>query len=408
MQIYTDKKDCCGCGACFNICPKHAINMQEDEYGFIYPAIDQTTCVNCGLCKDVCARSTHQETNKPFSVFAGISKNTDILQSASGGIFASLATSVLNDGGIVYGVSMETVNNVLTPMHIMVDDKAELLKLLGSKYVQSFTGFCYSDVKKNLEAGKTILFSGTPCQIAGLRGFLGKDYPSLFLVDIICHGVPSARFFSDYTKLLENKLKGKINNIVFRDKQNGWGLTAKISYAARNGKCKTALLPSKASSYYSLFLNSSIYRECCYSCKYASNNRPGDITVGDYWGIQKEHPELTSSNPGKINILDGCSCILINSSKGSYLLSKNAKKLDLYPSTFEKVAKHNRQLKEPSSLNTARDSILKTYVNYGYKKVDLNFSKTNRKVIYFETLKIRIPVLLRIKLKMFISRFLLR
>jgi coenzyme F420-reducing hydrogenase beta subunit len=403
VQIYTDKKDCCGCGACLNICPKHAINMQEDEYGFIYPVIEPATCINCGLCKEICAKSKHQKANKPLSVFAGISKNTDILQSASGGIFASLATSVLNDGGIVYGVSMENVNNVLTPMHIKVDNNVDLLKLLGSKYVQSFTGFCYSDVKKYLEAGKTILFSGTPCQIAGLRSYLDKDYERLFLVDIICHGVPSAKMFNDYISCLENKIKGIVKSFSFRDKRNGWGLTAKVIYNSKNGKQKTLYMSYKVSSYFYNFIKSYTYRDSCYYCQYATVDRIGDITVGDYWGIQQLHPELIKTNGGCIDEQSGCSCVLVSSPKGQLCVSEYGSGLSLHLSTVANIVKFNDQLIKPSHLSNKRKNVLKKYIEKGYREIDNEFYIANKISIAIATLKCIAPGFIK-KSKLFLYK----
>ena len=239
IELFQKKSDCCGCGACMNVCPKGAITMQEDENGYVYPVIDDEKCVKCGLCKKACHFKDGAEYYKARKAYAAAIKNDDeIMVAASGGIFTVLAKQVLSENGVVFGVSMENVGGKLTPMHIDIQNENELYKLQGSKYVQSDIGMSYKKVKEYLMDGRNVLFSGTPCQISGLNAYLGKDYPNLLTVDVICHGVPSARLFQDYIKNQEKKLGGSIYSYKFRDKSKGQGMNAQILYKSQDNKEK--------------------------------------------------------------------------------------------------------------------------------------------------------------------------
>lgn len=383
-----------------NICLKKAILMKEDECGFLYPQIDEKLCVKCGACKKVCSYQNVAETNNPVDVYAAVSKNTDVLQSTSGGIFASLATSVIHEGGIVYGASMEYIDGVLTPMHIGVDSLTDLIKLQGSKYVQSYIGNTYQEVKKQLVDGRMVLFSGTPCQVAGLKSYLHNDYDTLLLLDLICHGVPSAKFFQDYIAQLENKLKGNIIRFKFRDKTDGWGLNGRADYISKSGNQKSILVLPGESSYYSLFLNSDIYRENCYSCKYANSQRPGDITIGDYWGIEKEHPELLATYfDGRLERKKGVSCLIVNTEKGVRYMELYKSGLVAYPSLFEKVARSNDQLNAPSHTSSMRTYIMDLYKDKGYSAVEKWFIRKQGWKRYAKKLVNMMPAGFKIGLK---------
>ena len=376
IELFDDKKNCCACGACMNICPKSAISMKADEYGFLYPQINTDLCIECGMCKKVCSYQNKTESNSPLKVYAAVTKSTDISKSASGGIFAAIAQKIIEDGGIVFGASMEYKNGALTPVHIGVETKDELIKLMGSKYVQSSIANTYKELKSELNKKRKVLYSGTPCQIAGLKGYLQKDYENLYTVDIVCHGVPSAQFFSDYINNLENKLKGKIIDFKFRDKNVGWGHTAKVTYIC-NQKEKYKWIPNGESSYFSSFLNTDIDRENCYSCKYANSHRPGDISLGDYWGIEKMHPEYLVQNGGFIKVQDGSSCIIANTQKGLTLIDLCKDRIAYKESEFEKAAKGNGQLNRPSKRGKDRGLIMDAYKNGGYEAVEKVFIKRN-------------------------------
>lgn len=396
ITLFKNKKDCCACAACLNICPKQAIQMQEDEKGFLYPVIDNDKCIKCGLCIKTCALQNSKLTNTPLKTYAAQSNNTDLKKSASGGIFASLAINILKAGGVIYGAALENVNGKLICRHIAVNNVTDLEKLQGSKYIQSNIGNIYQEVKKNLLENKTVLFSGTPCQVDGLRAYLGKKYENLYCIDIICHGVPSNKMFQDYIETLEKKYNDKIVDFKFRDKTKGWGLTAK-GYTAKG---YTAIIPANVSSFYYYFLKSYIYRDSCYSCKYACKNRCGDITIGDYWGIENAHPEILKNN-SVLDYRNGISCLIVNTEQGNRLIEKYRDNLRLIESDFEKVAKENGQLNIASACNVEkRNKLLKLYRKNGYESVENSF----RKIRILNMVKNLVPVWMKNVIKRILSK----
>lgn len=370
MQLIDTKKSCCACTACESICPKQAISMLPDENGFIYPYVAAEKCINCNLCQKVCSYQNNLPEISDKKVFVAVSQNTDLTTSASGGLFASLAQSVLNDNGVVYGSAMLYENEQLYVKHIKVTSTEQLNLLKGSKYVHSNTQGIFSDVLTELKCGKTVLFSGTPCQVAGLKGFLRKDYPNLYTIDIICHGVPSEQLFQQYIAFEENRYDSKITTFRFRDKKQGWKLHGSMTFDTNETIC---FEPEK-SSYYQLFLNSYTYRENCYSCPYASAHRPGDITIGDYWCIELVHPELIVENGGEIDHEKGVSCMIINNDKGDELLSNYGSGIKYWKSSYENASKYNRQLTAPSQLKKERDLVLELSRN-NYKSLDFWYKK---------------------------------
>lgn len=388
IVLFEKKSNCCGCGACMNVCPKSAITMQEDEYGFLYPQIDYNLCVSCGACKKACGYQNVEEVRShPEETYVALSKdNAQLKNSASGGVFSAIAGQFIQTGGIVYGCAMEYANEELYPKHIRVDRADKLIELQGSKYVQSDIGSCYKRVKEDLKSRCSVLFSGTPCQVGGLYSFLGgrNKWDNLYTIDIICHGVPNARLFHGYIELLEKKIDGKIKQFYFRDKSKGWGLIAKAVYEDANGNMKSKRIHSKLSSYYSLFLDSLTYRENCYSCKYAGAERIGDLTIGDFWGIEKEHPDYLIDNGGELNEKNGISCALVNSDKGNMLIEQYAEKLHVKGSSLEKAARRNGQLNRPSEMKPERNTILNLFRDKEYSAVDTWYYKQlgKKKYIY--------------------------
>lgn len=389
MNFLVDKKEhCCGCSACMNVCPKSAITMKADEFGFVYPKIDDTLCIQCGLCEKTCAFQHVNETNSPLQVYAAARKDKNqIMKSTSGGIFAVLAEAVIADGGVVFGCSMEYRDNEFSPEHKMVDRCEDLIQLQGSKYVQSKIGKTFCDVKDVLLSGRKVLFSGTPCQIAGLKSFLRKDYDNLITVDIICHGVPSSAFFNAYIDYHEKKKKIRVTEFKFRDKENGWGLNVLMKAIDHQGTEKMIRFPHYKSSYFCMFLDAQIYRESCYHCKYTCSHRPADITLGDFWGISVEHPEAVSSNGGCLNTQTGISVVILNTEKGISFFKDVEKDCHTHPSSFERAAKHNPQLREPSKKGNMYDAIMKCFREGGYHSVDKYYMPFLRKKILKQTIK---------------------
>lgn len=366
MNLFECKSQCCGCEACINVCPKDAISMETDEYGFEYPKINNEKCVSCGRCLQVCQyKSENKFKTETKAVYAAASKDKDILMTtASGGIFTTLAEKFIENDGVVYGASLY-VDGKINPSHIRVDNHKDLELLKGSKYVQCSVGNIYTKIKKDLLDEKKVLFCGTPCQIAGLKNYLGKEYDRLFTIDIICHGVPSKKFFMDSLKVLGGR--GEVKEFNFRDKTKGQGCNAKY-VIEENGRKKEIVQNGRLISYFGLFLRQETYRESCYSCLHTSKMRCGDLTIGDYWDIYIEH----GNDVDKANLTNkkGISCVLVNTEKGSKLLDKNISEFNLLKSEFEKVSRHNQQLHEPSKYTGYRDMILDMYGKYGFKAVD--------------------------------------
>lgn len=355
VVLFENKSDCCACGACLNVCSKSAISMKPDAEGFLYPEIDPNKCVECGVCKRVCKYKT-SDLNAVESTYAVTNRDEkQIMKAASGGLFSAAASAILSDGGCVFGATLTFDSGHPDTHHIMVENKEDLWKLQGSKYVQSRIGRTYQQAKECLQHGRTVLFSGTPCQIAGLKSYLGKVYENLYTMDLICHGVPSAEFFDGYIQELNKKYRGKVTEYKFRDKTKGWGMNTAFEIVCGDKK-KTIFKTAKVQSYLSLFYDCKIFRENCYSCPYAGSSRVGDVTIGDYWGIENEHPEL--DHDPDFDKEKGISCLLINSPKGQELFELIKNQIHFVPSQFAKVAKTNGQLKAPSVMPMERNNIL--------------------------------------------------
>ena len=399
VMLAEDKTTCCGCGLCTALCPKDAIRMQEDKNGYRYPVINTELCIKCKRCLNHCAYKKENSGTVPLEVFASSAKDKQLLQqAASGGIFGALALRILNAGGTVFGSALEQENGKLIPRHVMINNQANLPKIQGSKYVQSITDDVFALVQKEVQTGKPVLFSGTPCQVDAVKELIdSQKYPDFYTIDIICHGVPSVRMFQDYISEQEKKTGRTVTDMKFRDKVKGWGLKGSITYRFPDGSVKRKLVPVNTSSYYRLFLTSEIYRENCYQCKYASQKRTGDITIGDYWGIENEHPEYLQNE--QLNPEEGISCILVNTARGKKLLSQYGTDLTLLPSSFEKASRKNEQLTRPSHKGKNRETILKIYEQPGYHGIEQWYLKKQGAKVILYWFWNRIPPKLQKKLK---------
>lgn len=376
--LFSSKVDCCACGACLNVCPKNAIKMREDDAGFIYPVIDEKKCIRCYQCKKVCNYQNRGKYNDPLKAYAAVNNDENQrMQSASGGIFSAIAKDVLLHDGVVYGAAF---NKDWSVEHHRIDDYKELIELQGCKYTQSNTAFTFKSVLKDLKADKFVVYSGTPCQIDGLYGYLKKDYDNLLTVDIVCHGVPSNKMFNDYIASIEEKYDSNVSFFTFRDKNIGWGINGSLTIQNKKHK-----IWESASPYLYLFSKGKIYRENCYQCKYTSVHRPADLTLGDYWGIEKEHPELLD----QLDERKGISLIIANSKKGQSYLN-NLSKLDKYESTVEKVARGNAQLNHPTEKGN-RDDLINTYINKGWQGLEERYRKEIGIKKYSSQLKSLVP-----------------
>lgn len=382
-RVLSDDNDCTGCSACMNICPKKCIKMKENKIGFIYPEIDLENCINCGMCEKICPSLNMPKRNTAKSFFAAAAKDTEILNnSSSGGVFSVVALDFLEKGGVVFGASTEEKDNALVVKHCSIDKIDDLKLLQGSKYVQSEINDTYRSAEQLLKNGTTVLFSGTPCQIAGLKSFLRKEYHNLYTIEVLCHGVPNNKMFYDYLKN-QNEFDGKILDYRFRSKKKGWIIKiAEIILQTSNGQTNKIFKGSRFTSYYSLFLDSYILRDSCYNCKYASKERCADLTIGDYWGVHFLHKEQIKS--GIFSEKSGISCVLINTDKGNELLKILSEKCNIVETSFENVRKSQSNLKSPEKRPKMREKLMQDYYEQGYTALEkfANNIPINKKIDY--------------------------
>lgn len=312
MIDIKDKSQCCGCSACAQVCPKRCVSMQVDNEGFLYPYVSADDCINCGACEKVCHELNPYDEQKPIKVLAAINKNESIrMDSSSGGIFYVLANKVIDEGGIVFGARFDERWQVVIDYS---EDIAGVKAFMGSKYVQARTENSYYNAQKFLKQGRKVLFSGTPCQIAGLKHYLRKDYENLLTVDFVCHGTPSPKVWSMYLSEVVARVKN-IRSIKFRSKANGW---KKFGFSLSYDKSdKTYSLSSPASEnhYMKAFLQDIILRPSCYSCKAKSGRSHSDVTIADFWGIGDVFPEMDDDK--------GVGMVFINTMKGFNSLNMN-------------------------------------------------------------------------------------
>ena len=347
-----EKNECCGCSSCAQKCPQNAIKMQENEEGFLYPIIDKDKCISCGICSKVCPqlKEVKEAENGYPKAYAMYNKDEQTqLSSSSGGIFTELANYFFCENGVVFGAAY---NEKFEVKHIAIFEKSEINKLRKSKYVQSNINDSYKLVEKNLKEGKKVLFTGTPCQILGLKSFLVRDYDNLITCDLVCHGVPSQMAFNQYLKFLTKKNKNTIIEYDFRSKDiKDCEKIGKVTF--KNGKEK--YLKIGLDCYYSNFLAGNIFRESCYKCHYSNFNRVGDITIGDFIGVLQMQPEAYSSR--------GTSICIINSKKGKLVFEKIKNKFNFYRTTSEKISRYNSNLNYAKKRPICRDSIYKNIDN---------------------------------------------
>lgn len=325
MQIYKNKSMCTGCTACSNICPKKAISMNPDDKGFLYPEVDMSLCVQCGKCKAVCLTYEENKIQNNDNAFYFINENPKtLLKSSSGGAFSKIAENILFKGGSVCGA---VFNHTWDVIHKVATDDSGVAEMRGSKYVQSDLQNVFRKIEELLKCGKTVLFTGSPCQVVGLQKYLGKHYEKLILVDFICSSIPSPEIFRTYLKTLQNQY-GEIKEISFRDKSEGWkNYSVKIVCDQ-----KTYLKNHKEDMFMKGFLGGLYSRSCCHNCPV--KERVGywsDITIGDLWGAEEILPQLDFYN--------GISVVISHTERGLELIKEmQCNKLEL-----EEVYKHNQR-----------------------------------------------------------------
>lgn len=352
--MITIKKtaDCCGCTACASVCTHDAITMRPDALGFLYPEVDKDKCTDCGLCEKVCAFHDNYDKSlnlsQPDAYAARHKDMKEVETSRSGAAFIALSDYIIEQGGVVYGAGYADHFRVV---HKRATTKEERDEFKGSKYVQSDLTGIFRQVKEDLKSGKIVLFSGTPCQTAGLNSYVGKKLrENLILVDIVCHGVPSPYVFRDYIKYLENKYKSIVSDFKFRDKsKHGWG--AHIESFTIKGK------KHYSSVYTKIFYLDIMLRTSCYKCHYSNINRPSDISLADYWGWER--------TDDKFNLDDkGCSLVLCNTFKGKSIFNKITPTLNIMTiSSIEDYMQPN--LRRPTSGNPASNNFIMEFTSKG-------------------------------------------
>lgn len=323
------RERCSGCTACAAICPKQCIKMVPDKDGFLYPQIQEDACTHCGKCERTCPVLNHNSVATPLpKAFAAKNTHEDCRkQSSSGGIFSAIAEFVIAQGGIVFGAAF---SEDLQVMHISAENTNELARLRGSKYVSSYFGDVFLQVLKQLQSGRMVLFSGTPCQVEGLLSFLKQPYDNLLTVDLVCHGVPSAKVLKEYLKYQEQRSGSKIQSVSFRSKDTGWKrFSMKITFD--DGSVHSA--PMRDDPYLHAFLDNLCLRPSCHDCAFKSANRNSDITLADFWGIQDIMPEEDDDM--------GTSLVFVHSEKGQNVLECLRDDVSMKETDAEMAIAHN-------------------------------------------------------------------
>ena len=364
MIDIKEKKDCCGCGACVQRCPKSCISMREDNEGFLYPEVDKEMCIDCGLCEKVCPVINQSKERQPLVVYAAKHKDEQIrLASSSGGAFTAIAEPVIEEGGVVFGAKFDKDWSVI---HDYTETKEGLAAFRGSKYVQSRIGESYKNAEAFLKTGRKVLFSGTPCQIAGLKRFLCKEYDNLLTVDFICHGVPSPGVWREYLKEETARQCGgknsvlfhpkdnlgdvRIENISFRDKRLGWkkfSFALTLSVPDGHGAKNTVLLsePLNENIFLRGFLANLYLRPSCHACPAKKFKSGSDVTIGDFWGVQNVMPEIDDDK--------GVSALMVNSLKLDVCFRNS--KIKKWSTHYNSILRYNPSIEKSVKLSDKRE-----------------------------------------------------
>ena len=356
MDRLCKKEECTGCLSCYNSCNINAIDIYTNEQGFNYPRINITKCIECGKCTKACPIiNPPKQKESSLKTYATWNKDYTIRKtSSSGGFFTIIATKILQENGYVVGASFDKDFNV---NHIIVDNINSLHKLRGSKYIQSNIGTTYKEITKLLKSGKKILFTGTPCQITGLKSYLhNKEYPNLYTIDLVCHGTPSPLIFQDYKKWLEKKYNSSIKDYQFRDKKWSWiRFNTKATFANNTTYWGTW----EEDIFMRGFLRDLYLRESCYNCHYTNLQRQGDITIADFWGYIPTQSEADNKDTG-------ISLVIINSDKGNELFETCKKHMVWYKKDLEIAIKGNKALTQRVTIPNQRNSFWQTYFSKGF------------------------------------------
>lgn len=379
FTIVDVKEKCVGCTACSSICSQNAIKMISDEEGFKYPKINFKKCINCYKCIKICPARKDRVSISPLSIYAAQSKDKDIRnQSTSGGVFSHVADYFERMGGIIYGVGFD---QKMCAVHMRAQSREEWEKFCTSKYMQSDLKDSFKKIKEDLVAKKKVLFSGTPCQVDGLISYLGKiDTRNLYTIDIVCHGVPSPKIWLDYLKYVNRTKKKKVSFVNFRFKGSGGWHGSTILLKSR--KDDIVLNDTQENNlYFKLFFNHFIIRPSCHECKYANFSRPGDLSLGDYWGCEKYFPYFDD------NI--GTSLVICNTLKGLNIKESIEDSITWVEINQEQAVQPN--LEAPSWKNPKRKEFWSIYRKKGFMAAVIHAGflsfQENKLLMYYHALK---------------------
>lgn len=376
ISVFDRKENCCGCTACESICPTKAIKMIPDKEGFLYPQVNQELCISCECCRKVCPFQNKININDKLVeplIYAVKQKDFNTrMQSTSGGVYTAISNYTLDKSGSVFGVKFDEDFKVV---HSKAMDKNERDRFRGSKYIQSNLKDIFIQIQNELKFDKSVFFTGTGCQVAGLRKFLmdtNTNIDELITNDIICHGTPSPLLWDDYLKFIQKK--NKLKSYTFRNKEKGWhGYNVKAEY--KNGKYR--INSTDLNVYVSLFSSNLILRPSCYNCKFANLNRTSDIMIGDFWGIEKTMPEIDDDK--------GISLVLVNTVKGKEVFDSVKSSIDTWKSNTKDCLQPN--LIEPTKKPPKRELFWQDYYDNGFKFIIKKYAGYNIKSILKKNIK---------------------
>ena len=348
-MLTIEKEECSGCGACVNVCPTQAVKMEYDSEGFPYPTVDPARCIGCQKCERQCPglkEKKQPDAEMPRTLAVQTKSREARLQSSSGGVFLAAARYVIGRGGVVFGAAF---TDSFELRHVEADCPEDLERLSGSKYLQSDIGLTYRKIGQYLKQGRPVLFSGTPCQVAGLRASLNRPYDHLICMDFICHGVPSPQYWKKYVQYRTQCAGSTLASVSFRDKSTGWHRFS-ICFRFENGTEYT--MPHDRDPYMKLFLRDLLLRPSCYHCRFKTANRDSDLTVADFWAVRHFCPELDDDL--------GTSLVIIQSEKGRQLLEQIGDQLICKEIPFRAVLDGNRSVVESAGCPAKRKLFFET------------------------------------------------
>lgn len=365
MISVLDKSSCCGCSACVQRCPKQCITLKEDEEGFLYPHVDRNKCIECNLCKKVCPLISPSDKISPIKVLAVKNRDEEErMASSSGGVFIALAKNIINHGGVVFGAVFDEKWEV---KHIYTETIEGIKPMMGSKYLQSRIENTFLEAELFLKQGRKVMFTGTPCQIVGLKKYLRKEYSNLLAVDLLCHGVPSPGIWRKYLNDFKAKYRFNISDIEFRNKAlNGWkNYSFVVKGIADSNKMQYSCI-HRDNSYMRGFLSNLYLRPSCYQCQFKNGVSHSDITIADYWGINIVMPEFDDDK--------GIGLVLLNSQKGKSIFSELD--VDIRYSSLSDAQKFNGGFKENIKQHIKRKRFFKELKgSYSVEKLIIKFLK---------------------------------